>query len=169
MANVGKGIERLIDFGVAALFAIACAFPAFMLLPDLGRAALGIAALIGVVAFAVALQVLSRIARRPRQAVEFDLAPMPLFPALEPLDLDEVAEELDAAAASALDLEVELPAIGPNSRVVQLFGFPAQATAGELAIRIDRHLARRDDPEAAPADASEELFDALHQLRRSLR
>jgi hypothetical protein len=40
-------------------------------------------------------------------------------------------------------------------------------TAGELKARIDRHLVESAPP-AAP-DASQDLYDALAQLRRSLR
>lgn len=176
MAGDGERIERLIDFGVAALFAIACAFPAFMLLPDFGQRALAVAGLLGVTAFAVALQVMARIARRPARLIQFDLTPMPEFPSVEPLDLD-LADQVGGAVATAsfddvaraFEFDDQLPVVGPESRVVQLFGAPAQATAGELAVRIDRHLARRDDPPAAAPDASDKLFDALNQLRSSLR
>lgn len=172
----GERIERLVDVGVAALFATACAFPAFMLLPDFGQAALAVAGLVGAVAFGVAVQVLARIARRPRAPAQFDLLPLPEFPQVDALDLnladrldERVAESAIEDVAQAFELDDRLPAIGPDSRVVQLFGTPAQATAGELAVKIERHLAGRDAAPMAPSDASGELFDALNQLRASLR
>ena len=172
----GQAIERMIDFGVAGLFAIACAFPAFMLLPDWGRGAAALAAGIGALAFIAALRVLARHGRRVPPHVTFDLAPLPNFPRIEPLDLslDERLEEPCASGSglqedAPLELDVALPELGPGARVVQLFGAPAQATAGELALRIDRHLARREPTPAGPPDSAGDLFDALHQLRQSLR
>lgn len=172
----GQAIERLIDFGVAGLFAIACAFPAFMLLPDWGRGAAALAAGLGALAFIAALQVLARHGRRSAPPVTFDLAPLPDFPRVEPLDLqlDERLEEPGLAGAAPresepLELDVALPELGPGARVVQLFGTPPQATAGELALRIDRHLARREPAPADAPDSTSDLFDALHQLRQSLR
>ncbi|MEO6434033.1 MAG: hypothetical protein ABIO29_08685 [Sphingomicrobium sp.] len=176
MVNSGGHIERLIDFGVAGLFAIACAFPAFMLLPAMGQSALAVAGLLAVIAFGTALRVLRRVDRSPRQVVQFDLMPMPQFPALEPLELrpSDVFTPAPTPAPQALELDDELTALSPDSRVVQLFGIPSQTTAGELAVRIERHLAHRDAPvrtapnQLAP-DASGELFEALDQLRASLR
>ena len=57
--------------------------------------------------------------------------------------------------------------VGCGSRVVRLFDASAMPTAGELGARIDRHLHLQGS--AGVADASQELFDALAQLRRSLR
>jgi hypothetical protein len=58
--------------------------------------------------------------------------------------------------------------------VVQLFEPAAMPTAGELKARIDRHVAnppigRDNNSTPAPADASGALFEALAELRRSLR
>lgn len=179
MTGSGDRIERLVDFGVAALFGIACAFPALMLLPRYGESALAAAGLLAVIAFVGARKVLGRLGSGPRQPVEFDLLPLPDFPSSEPLELgaeDRLAPsqpptDLQPAelVPCALELDDVLPVVGPGSRVVQLFGTPAQATAGELAVRIDRHLSSREASSASPPDASGELFDALDQLRRSLR
>ena len=63
-------------------------------------------------------------------------------------------------------LDDVLPVADPGSRVVRLFDAAAMPTPGELMARIDRHLA---SPQPAPPDASQALFEALADLRSSLR
>jgi hypothetical protein len=63
----------------------------------------------------------------------------------------------------ALVLDDILAEIGPDSRVVRLFDPSAVPTPGQLKARIDRHLAP-----AESEDATQALFEALAQLRRSL-
>jgi hypothetical protein len=102
-------------------------------------------------------------------------------PVDEPLLLDtpiEIGELLldaplkDWAGEDVLLLEVALPEPGPDSRVVRLFTLPAAPTPGEL--KGDRHLATdlsskaRTRP-ASPPDASDALYAALDELKRSLR
>ena len=70
-------------------------------------------------------------------------------------------------SADPLVLDDILAAIGPESRVVRLFDRKAMPTPGQLQSRIDDRLNRSSGP-AAP-DASQELSDALAELRRSLR
>ena len=70
--------------------------------------------------------------------------------------------------AGELALQDILAELGPNSRVVRLFDPAAMPTPGQLNARIERHLERRDFPATAP-DASQALYDALTELRRSLR
>ena len=65
-------------------------------------------------------------------------------------------------------LEDILAEIGPNSRVVRLFDPATLPTPGQLNARIVRHLNDGASP-AAPPDASQALYDALAELRRSLR
>lgn len=72
-------------------------------------------------------------------------------PADEPLVLDDILAE-----------------IGPDARVVRLFDPAAMPTPGQLRARIDRHL-EDCDPTAGLVDASQALYDALAELRRSLR
>jgi hypothetical protein len=74
------------------------------------------------------------------------------------------AEEAD------LLLDDVLAQLQPNSRVVQLFDPQKLPTAGELQSRIERHLgnAARVAPDDGPPDASQALYDALADLRRSL-
>jgi len=159
-------VDGMIDNGVAALFALACAFPAFMLFADVGRAMLALAGLIGLLAFAAARGLLRQMGR-PRRAgsFTFDLAPLPETQVLDTLELGE-ADRLKPEE-NALELDDVLVAVGPDSRVVQLFGSDVPPTAGELAHRIDRHLAGRG--QAPGADDSGALFDALDELRRNLR
>jgi hypothetical protein len=52
--------------------------------------------------------------------------------------------------------------------VVRLFDPAATPTPGQLNARIQHHLRQGSAP-AAPEDASQALFDALTQLRASLR
>ena len=70
--------------------------------------------------------------------------------------------------ADELVLDDILAELGPNSRVVKLFDPVAMPTPGQLNSRIERHL-RAGAPQAAPADASQALYEALSELRRSLR
>ena len=100
----------------------------------------------------------------------FAVAPVEAV-AEEPLLLDEVAEAL--ADDGVLLLDDPLVPIA-DSRVVQLFASPANPTPGQLQQRIDRHLATGERPLQADEvllspDASEALYAALAELRRSLR
>ena len=60
----------------------------------------------------------------------------------------------------------------PDSRVVQLFARQSMPTPGQLKDRIDRHLAgtpRQPLPIVPAPDASQALYAALNELKRSLR
>jgi hypothetical protein len=59
-------------------------------------------------------------------------------------------------------------AIGPDSRVVRLFDRRAMPTAGDLKATIDNHVEARSAGQGFP-DASQELSDALAELRKALR
>ena len=72
------------------------------------------------------------------------------------------------SAEDELILDDILAKLGSDSRVVRLFEPGAMPTPGQLNARIESHLRQASAP-AAPADASEALFEALTQLRRSLR
>jgi hypothetical protein len=71
------------------------------------------------------------------------------------------------AAGGELALDDILAQLGPKARVVRLFDPVAMPTPGQLSDRIERHL-RADDTPARLADASEALYQALNELRRSL-
>jgi hypothetical protein len=83
--------------------------------------------------------------------------------------LDElVLNEADRLDDPPLMLEDVLASVEPDSRVVQLFDPAAMPTPGQLKARIDRHL-DGGTPHFPSPDASEALFAALADLRRSLR
>ena len=86
------------------------------------------------------------------------------------LRLQDVLAEASAAdmGADELLLDDALPAAEPDSRVVRLFQTPTMPTAGELQTRIDRHLVGRGSAPEPPTDHSDELFEALESLKRSL-
>jgi hypothetical protein len=77
------------------------------------------------------------------------------------------AHRLHSESDEPLVLDDILAQIDPDSRVVRLFDPSAVPTPGQLQARIDRHLDNGASP-TAPADASQALFEALAQLRRSL-
>jgi hypothetical protein len=84
----------------------------------------------------------------------------------EELLLEDLAED-----DSALLLVDALQKAEPQSRVVQLFAHQPMPTPGQLKERIDRHLAdapRHPSPMPVP-DASQALYAALNELKRSLR
>lgn len=89
-------------------------------------------------------------------------------PVEEPLLLRDVVED------GALVLDDPLVEAEPGSRVVRLFAASPLPTPGQLKDRIDRHLATgtmhvvREFEGPAP-DASDALYAALSDLRRSLR
>jgi hypothetical protein len=96
---------------------------------------------------------------------------------LQPLELHGPGEllltdsdRLDPVERDAPDelvLEDILAELGPESRVVRLFDPAAMPTPGQLNARIERHLSE-ENGSAAPPDASQALYDALAELRRSL-
>ena len=79
-----------------------------------------------------------------------------------------VLTEDDRSGAGPLVLDDVLPGIAPDSRVVQLFDRSAMPGPAQLKVRIDRHLDGGTSHFPSP-DASEALFEALADLRRSLR
>jgi hypothetical protein len=86
----------------------------------------------------------------------------------EPLLLEFLAEE------EPLLLDDPLAGPDPDSRVVKLFANPPMPTPGQLRERIDRHLAGGTmhvvhEFEGPAPDASDALYAALSELRRSLR
>jgi hypothetical protein len=70
-------------------------------------------------------------------------------------------------APDELVLEDILAELGPESRVVRLFDPSAMPTPGQVNARIKRHLGQETAPNSPP-DASQALYDALAELRRSL-
>jgi hypothetical protein len=96
---------------------------------------------------------------------------------LQPLEFDDLGELLltdsdrvhaaEHEGPDELVLEDILAELGPESRVVRLFDPAAMPTPAQLNARIERHLGEESAP-TAPPDASQALYDALAELRRSL-
>jgi hypothetical protein len=87
----------------------------------------------------------------------------------------QLSDELVLTAAERLHptgdelvLDDILAELGPDSHVVRLFDPAAMPTAGQLNARIEQHLRGSPSP-AAPQDASQALYEALNELKRSLR
>lgn len=80
------------------------------------------------------------------------------------------AERLRPSRSSEDELVLDdiLAKLGNQSRVVRLFDPAAMPTPGQLNARIEDHLRHAPTKDAAP-DASEALYQALTELRRSLR
>jgi hypothetical protein len=183
-----KRIEAAVDHGAAAVLGGAVGFALFLLLPNgmAQQGRLAAAASVAVVVFWLATKALRRVgADKP----QFVLRPFE-FPELHLDEVEELvltdadrlkqtiaqlADELvltDAdrlhPASDELVLDDILAELGPDSRVVRLFDPAAMPTPGQLNARIERHLRGTPSP-AAPADASQALYEALSELKRSLR
>lgn len=174
-------LDWLAEVGGASALGLASGFAALKAAPSLGFVpAVGVTAG-GLVSFILGL--LGMRAVRPdlrtHKLAGFAVAPIKAIDVLlltevveGPLLLDTPYEE--PAADHALLLEDALPQADPASRVIQLFASPPMPTPGELRDRIDRHLATgamhvvREFEGPAP-DASDALFAALDELKRSLR
>jgi len=92
----------------------------------------------------------------------------PTHPAMDELLLTDADRLVAPVATEELLLEDILTELGPDSRVVRLFDPAAMPTPGQLNARIERHL-HGDRSSGTPEDASKALYDALSELRRSLR
>jgi len=173
-------IEKLVDFGAAAVFTAAVCGSLFGLLrsvvaePYLAAGAASSAA----VTFLFAFRLLQRIgANSPDFALRTFELPGFGFDEMEELLLTEQVELLltDAdrvrprrSPEEELVLSDILAKLGPDSRVVRLFDPAAMPTPAQLNDRIERHL-RSSSQQAGQPDASDALYQALNELRRSLR
>jgi hypothetical protein len=79
-----------------------------------------------------------------------------------------LTERFQPVGADELVLDDILAELTPDSRVVRLFDPAAMPTPAQLNARIERHLGEGNSA-VAPPDASQALYDALTELRRSLR
>ena len=158
-------IEAGVDTAAALLLALAAAFLLFNIPAD---PALRVA--LPALAFAGCFYGLRGI--KPDAA--FEVAEFEVG-ALRTIHADElVLTDADRLNCQELLLDREMAHIGPGSRVVQLFEPAAMPTPGELQARIDRHVAKvpnvhANAGEAHRQDESQALFEALAELRRSLR
>jgi hypothetical protein len=167
----GGRLDWLAEIGGATALAAAGGYAALKLIPAFAPVA-------GAGCLAVGLIAIKAVKPEPRRHVlpEFALDRVAADELLletvyeEPLLLEDLFEEQD----DALLLEDALPKAEPESRVVQLFAHPAIPTPGQLKDRIDRHLAGAPQATLSQVtppqiDASEALYAALNELKRSLR
>jgi hypothetical protein len=161
-------VETGVSYGAAASFAAAAGFAVFHAVDRIverpGMVAAG--GMAAVVAYPAARFLLRLLEGGPRPF------PQPVFHivTIEPdeLLLTESDRLQPAGDAAPLELDDILVEIAPDSRVVQLFDPSAMPTPGQIKARIDRHLDGGTSHSPSP-DASEALFEALADLRRSLR
>ena len=160
--SVGHWADRAAELGGAGALGIGCGFSAWLL-----RAMVPIAEFALVGALAVSGGILGWLFVRMTGS-------SPGASALKSFELEALpVGDVDEGGGLLLD-DPASPLAAP-SRVVRLFGGGDDAlpSAGELHRRIDRHLdnhAKLDQSglQTVP-DASEALFEALADLRRSLR
>jgi hypothetical protein len=181
-------IEAALDRGAAAVLAAAVAFSLVVRLAGTvltGQLAIAIACA-ALVAYAITVRLLGRVGA--------GAAPLPIRvftpAALEFAEQDELllteevellltdqaelvltdADRLKTAGSPGGELVLDdiLAQLGPKARVVRLFDPLAMPTPGQLNARIEQHLHRESSP-PAPGDASDALYQALTELRRSLR
>lgn len=173
-------VEKAVEFGASAVLSGAVGFSLFVLLRiTLPQPFPAMAACCSAVsAFVLSFRLLRRVGAKP---LGFEVRPFHL-PELKFEEPDELllTEQVELLLTDAdrlrpqrsveeeLVLNDILTKLGPQSRVVRLFDPSAMPTPAQLNERIERHL-RGASPQAAPVDASEALYQALHELRRSLR
>jgi hypothetical protein len=164
-------IEATAGVAAAASLAGAFGFAGYRLADGLTDTAgmVAVASVSTIVGFIAGRSLLKVLAGAPKPFAQpiFDIVEV------EPVEHDELLltdhDRLRPADdAEALELDDILVEIAPNSRVVQLFDRSAMPTPGQLKERIDRHLDGGTSHSPSP-DASEALFAALADLRRSLR
>lgn len=167
--------DWLVEIGGASALGLGGAYAALKLAPSFAVPPQTATIVAGFTFFAVGMLVMRTA---PSRAAEHTLADFAMVPVehdellldtrIEPdeLLLDTPVEVL--RDEGVLLLEDALPQPDPASRVVQLFATPP--TPGQLKERIDRHLAGIPVG-AVPAipNASDALYAALDELRRSLR
>jgi hypothetical protein len=158
-------IEAAVDASAAGLLAVVITFVLAKL------TAIGFAGAGAIIAFAGCFRILRSIApEAPRFSLApFDPAPFDLgsAPGLVLTDADRLERALGVDEGE-LVLDDVLAQIGAGARVVRLFDPAAMPTQWQAQARTDRpcHLG---SSETAPPDASQALYAALAELRRSLR
>jgi hypothetical protein len=171
-------IEKAVDLGAASVLAAAVGFSLLRLLPGAVAQPYILAACSGIAVFLLSFRFLRGFgSNSPDFKVRAFELPKLRFDEPDELLLTEKVELLltDAdrlrpqrSAEEELVLNDILEKLGPQSRVVRLFDPAAMPTPAQLNDRIERHL-RGGSRTAPPADASEALYQALDELRRSLR
>jgi hypothetical protein len=182
--------DWLIELGGASVFGLGCAYAALKLAPSFAWPPQTATVASGFAFFAIGMLVMRTAHGGPttHRLADFAVGPVE-SDALwldKPLELDELLLDTPYEEPLLLDtpfdepreqdvliLEDALTQPHPASRVVQLFASQPMPTPGQLKERIDRHLAgespRPANGRPSPPDASEALYAALDELRRSLR
>ncbi len=160
--TVGHWADRAAEFAGAGALAIGCGASAHLLRPFAAVAEVAM-----VVASALTGGLLGWLFVSKAGAVD-------AASSLVPFDLATIPVDEDAQHDGELLLDQPITVSATPSRVVSLFGGgELLPTAGELQRRIDRHLGSTSATEAVGPhevpDASDALFEALADLRRSLR
>jgi len=173
-------IETMAGFCAAASLAAAVGFAVFHAVGLVAGVAAMVAAggLSALAAYPAGTTLIRMLEGAPKPFPQpiFEIANIePVIVADEPDErlLPEVLGELvltedDRLGAGPLVLDDVLREIAPDSRVVQLFDRSAMPSPTNPKARIDRHP-DRGTPHFPSPDASEALFEALADLRRSLR
>ena len=171
-------IEKLVDCGAAAVLAGAVGFGLVALLEGIVAQPYLVAGLAAIAAFFASIRLLRRVgAKSPDFVMRTFQLPDFGFDDLDELLLTEQVELVLTDAdrlrprrshEEELVLSDILAKLGPDSRVVRLFDPGAMPTPAQLNDRIEHHLRTSRAP-AGPEDASEALYQALDELRRSLR
>ena len=181
--------ETCLDAAASVWLASCVAFALAQGAETLGISPIPVALGGGLIAALVTFRSLQKIAHAPTVLPAFELAPVEAITGssaeqsegelLLSYDMAAQLPELLLARAQMahppasgdgeLLLDDVLAQLQPNSRVVQLFNPSRIATPGELKSRIDQHLeAERRGASQLQPDASQALYDALADLRRSL-
>jgi hypothetical protein len=166
-ATRSQRIEWVVDAAAAILFAGGVGYALVVTVgaatPTAGGSAL---------AFLASLRALRSIApdHSGFELPEFEVQQLEFEPLDELLlsESDRLDRQSPAEQSGELVLDDILEQLGPDSRVVRLFDREAMPTAAQLQARIDRHLVA-GGRQAPAADASADLYDALAELRQSLR
>jgi hypothetical protein len=190
-ATLARNIELNVDRCASAIFGAAVAYASLEWLRALAQPAdLAISALFAIGSYLLCRRLLGTLSERQ---ADFRV---PIFDAIAPALVDELllgdadrlvdelvltegdkvsaellltdADRLAQASDDPLVLDDILEAIGPDSRVVRMFDRRAMPTPGDLQSRIDARI-DAPSPVMAPVDASQELTDALAELRKALR
>ena len=180
MAHHRAPFDWLAEIAGASVLALAVGYAGLKMAPLVGAGASSVA-LMAAVAFAGGLLTMRRIPAPERRFALPDLAlvsPAAADGTNDELLLDQLVEEplmlTEVLGDEPLLLDDPLLEAEPGSRIVQLFASPPMPTPGQLRERIERHLATgamhvvREFEGPAP-DASDALYAALSELRRSLR
>lgn len=190
-ARLARKIELNVDRVASAILAAAVAYAGFRFFGDNSRSlGIGVVGLGAVSAYFLTHRLLRFISKSEHgfRFAEFEVAYTASADELILTDADRLWDELILTEANRLGDELVLTdadklaqpqheplilddvveAIGPDSRVVRLFDRRSMPTPGDLQSRIENHIDRSSSGQG-PDDASQELADALAELRKALR